>query len=289
MEKSHLPIISGRKSENGNLEKGVFGNLRGWIGSLEVSLLVNFGTNLMKTNFKEYDFEKSRERLSDILKSADKNFEEVESIPLRDSLTFNNGYYVNKTSALYVDLRDSSYLPKNYQRPVLARIYRSYISEVVAIINGNEDCAEISIEGDCVWGIFDTQYQYQINNLLDTAACIFSMIEYLNCQFKKQKIDPVEIGIGISFGRVLMIKAGYNGSGLNDVVWLGEVINDASKLCSKANKTSSDKSLMVSNDFYSNLKDEYKKLFTFNRAAQCYHGDIVNISINDWLKDNKCK
>lgn len=243
----------------------------------------------MKTNFKTYDFEKSRERLSEILKSEDKNFEEVDSIPLRDSLTYNNGYYVNKTAVLYVDLRDSSYLPKNYQRPVLARIFRSYISEVIAIINGNEDCVEINIEGDCVWGIFDAQYKKQIDSLLETSGQIFSLIEYLNCQFKKQKIDPIKIGIGISHGRVLMVKAGYNGSGLNDIVWLGDVINDASKLCSKANKTSTDKSLMASSNFYQNLKDEYKKLLSFNKSKECYHGDINNTFINNWLKDNKCK
>ena len=243
----------------------------------------------MKTNYKTYDFEKSRERLSEILKSEDKNFEEVENIPSREKLTYNNGFYVSKTASLYVDLRDSSYLPENYQRPVLARIYRSYVSEVVAIINGNEDCAEINIEGDCVWGIFDAQYKSQIDNIFETAGQIFSLIEYLNCQYQKQKIKPIKIGVGISYGRVLMVKAGYNGSGINDVLWLGDVINEASKLCSQANKSVSDKSLMVSTTVYRNLKEDYQSFLTYNRSQLCYHGDIHDISMNNWLKDNKCK
>ena len=55
----------------------------------------------MKSNYKIYDFEKSRERIDDILNTADKSFEEVDKIPSRDKLTFNNGFYVNK---IYVNL-----------------------------------------------------------------------------------------------------------------------------------------------------------------------------------------
>ena len=107
----------------------------------------------MKSNHQYYDFEKSRSRIDDILKTEDKSFEEVDFIPSRDRLTFNNGFYINKTSALFVDIRESSKLPSKYKRPVLARLYRSYISEVVAVINGNQYCAEVNINGDCVWGV----------------------------------------------------------------------------------------------------------------------------------------
>ncbi len=142
----------------------------------------------MKSNWKSYDFEKSRERIDDILQTADKSFEEVDKIPSRDKLTFNNGFYVNKTSALFVDIRESSKLPSKYQRPVLARIYRSYISEVVAVINGDINCAEININGDCVWGVFDAQYQNQINSVFSTAAEVSSVIDTLNCKYKKKEL-----------------------------------------------------------------------------------------------------
>jgi class 3 adenylate cyclase len=41
---------------------------------------------------------------------------------------------------------------------------------------------------------------------------------------------PIRSGIGMSYGRALMIKAGFNGSGINDVVYMGDVVNRASKL-----------------------------------------------------------
>jgi class 3 adenylate cyclase len=242
----------------------------------------------MKSSHISYEFEKSRVRIDEILNTSDTSYEEVDEIPSRDILTFTNGYYINKTSALFVDIRNSSSLPTNYKRPVLARIYRSYISEVVAIINGNSNCAEINIVGDCVWGIFNSQYKYQIDSIFNTAAQVSSIIDVLNCKMKKRNIDPITIGIGIDFGRVLMIKAGYSGSGLNDVVWMGEVVNGASKLCSYGNKTINDYELMVANDFYSNLNEENKKLLTWNINKNCYHCNIINSNMNSWVETN-CK
>lgn len=243
----------------------------------------------MKSNYSIYNFEKSRARIKEILDAKDTSYEEVEKIPARDSLTFSNGYYVTKTSALFVDIRSSSDLPIKYKRPTLAKIYRNYISELVAIINDNVNCAEVNIHGDSVWGVFDSQYQNQINEIFSTSAQVSSLIGYLNCRYEKKGIDPIKVGIGIAFGRILMIKAGYNGSGLNEVVWMGDVVNQASKLCSYGNKTSWDEELMVSSSFRSNLNEENQKLLNWSQSRSCYQGNIVNSERNDWLIEKGCK
>lgn len=242
----------------------------------------------MKSNFVNYDFPKSIERITEILNTSDTNFDEVDEIPSRDKLTFTNGFYVNYTSSLFIDIRQSSSLPSKYKRPTLARIYRGYISEAVAIINGNEDCAEINIVGDSVWGVFNARYKTQIDKVFQTAYTLSSMIDILNCKLKKKNIDPIEVGIGIDFGRVLMIKAGYFGSGLNDVVWMGEVVNNASKLCGYGNQTSSDNEIMVSNTIFDNLNVHNQKLLKKNYSRNCYHGNVIRTDMQDWLTEN-CK
>ena len=243
----------------------------------------------MKSKYQEYDFEKSRSRIDDILSTEDKSFEEVDSIPSRDKLTFTNGFYINKTSALFVDIVDSSKLPSKYRRPILARIYRSFLSEAVAVINGNDNCAEVNINGDCVWGVFDAQYQYQINSVFDTAAKVSSIIDTLNCMYKRKGIDPISVGIGLAYGRALMIKAGYSGSGLNEVVWMGDVVNEASNLCSYGNQSWNDKEMMVSSVFRNNLDDHNKGLLERNSTRGCYHGNVINKAMDDWLKENSCE
>ncbi|MCW4452775.1 hypothetical protein OK344_11220 [Kaistella sp. BT6-1-3] len=243
----------------------------------------------MKSNHVYYDFKKSRERIDAIINSSDNVYEEVEKIPSRDKLTYTNGYYVTKTSCLFIDIRSSTQLPQKYRRPTLAKIYRSYISECVAIINGNSNCAEVNIHGACVWGIFDAQYKTQIDSVFSTAAELSSIIDTLNCKYKRINVEPIKVGIGMDFGRVLMIKAGYNGSGLNDVVWMGDVVNYARKLCSYGNKNFGDREMMVASDLYQNLNEHNKGLLAWNNSRYCYHGNVVMTDMENWLVENNCK
>lgn len=241
----------------------------------------------MKGKFISYDYLKSIERIDEIITSSDNSFEEVNEIPSIDELTFTNGYYVN-CSAMFVDIRDSSELPRKHTRPKLAKLYRAYISEVIAIMLGNPDCAEAFIVGDCVAGIFNSPYQSNINRVFSTAAQISSLMDIMNYRFKQHGISEITIGIGLSYGRALMIKAGFKGSSINDIVWMGDVVNEASKLASYGNETYSDREIIVSDIFYSNLNDDNKKLLTRNYSRNCYHGNVVYKIMNDWYKEH-CK
>ena len=239
----------------------------------------------METSYSAYDESASLLRIDEILDARDALYEEVDSIPSRDKLTFTNGFYVN-CSALFVDIRGSSSLPDKYKRPTLAKIYRAYISESVAIINGNSDCAEVNITGDSVAGIFNTPYKSSIDTLFGTAARINSLIDILNCKLRKRSIDPIRAGIGMAYGRALMIKAGYKGSSINDVVWMGDVINRAAKLCSFGSKNTWDPPIMVSRVFFNNLNEHNRGLLQFNYSLDCYTGNVVNTSMKTWYDAN---
>ena len=234
-----------------------------------------------------YDYLKSFGRIDVIIDGSDYSYEEVDNIPSRDKLTFNNGFYVN-CSAMFVDIRGSSDLPNNHNRPKLAKLYRSYVSEVVAIMNGNIFCTEVNIVGDCVSGIFNTKYKEGINNVFATSSRISSLINVMNYKFEKRGIKSIKVGIGVSYGRALMVKAGYNGSGINDVVWMGDVVNEAAKLCSYGNREYYDKRIMVSNDFYNNLNQVNKDLLEENYNRGCYHGEIGSVEMIEWYENN-CK
>ena len=241
----------------------------------------------MNSNYIKYSVEESAKRIDEIILSSDVSYEEVNSLPSRDKLTFTNGFYVN-CSALFVDIRKSSELPNIHKRPQLAKLFRTYISEVVAVINGNPKCAEINVVGDCVSGIFDTPYKSDIDSVFDRACMISPLIDIMNYKFKKNSIAEIEIGIGLAYGRALMIKAGYNGSGINEVVWMGDVVNEASNLASYGNRESYDKEIMMSNVFYQNLSEENKKYVKSNPYRSCYHSNAINANMSDWYEQN-CK
>lgn len=240
----------------------------------------------MDSSYSSYDHNKSIERIDETLNSSDTNFSDKKSIPNRDSLTFNNGFYV-EASAMFVDIRDSKDLNDKHTRPVLAKIYKTYISEVVAVMKGDSNINEIYIEGDGVWGIFDTPYQDDINEVFSTSARVSSIVDILNIKYKKKGYSTLTIGIGMTYGSSLYIKAGYKGSSINEVVWLGELVGEAAELCSYGNKTDNDYETMVSYGFYSNLNDSNKKLLEKNNNRSCYHGYIINTEMNEWVKDNE--
>lgn len=240
----------------------------------------------METNHINYDVEKSAKRIDDILNASNTSFEELVEIPSRDKLNFTNGFYIN-VGALFVDIRDSSDLTDEHKRPTLAKLYRSYISEVVAVINSFEDCKEINIVGDCVSAIFNARYKSQLQAMFSCSAKINSLIKILNYKLEKKNIQTISIGIGLAYGRTLMVKAGYSGSSINDVVWMGDVVNEASNLCNKANKENN-KCILVDADVQCNLTDHQKGLLEYNYTEQCYEGNIINKEMEKWYDEN-CK
>lgn len=239
----------------------------------------------MKAEYSAYDFTKSRERIDEILQGSDANYTEKKSIPSRDELTFSNGFNV-ECSALFVDIRGSKAINSKHTKPVLAKIYKTYISELVAIMKSHPKVSEISIEGDCVWGIFDTPYTSDIDDVFAVAYRISSLIDVLNIKFKKRNYSELTVGIGASYGNSLLIKSGYKGSGINEVVWLGSLVSEAAKLCGYGNQTSTDYETMVSNVFYENLNEANKKLLYKNHNRGCYHGNVHNIGMNEWVQNN---
>lgn len=241
----------------------------------------------MKSNNKSYTVADSASHIYEILTTSDNNFTEVNEIPSRDRLTYNNGYYVN-CSCVFIDIRDSSDLPKKYLRPTLGRIYRSFISECVAVLNSFTQCREINIHGDAVWGVLNTPQKTDIDAAFVAACTLGSLADMLNCRFAKKtnNVKPIVVGIGAAYGRALMIKAGAKGSGVNDVVWMGDVVNEASNLCSYGSASRNDKRLMVSSVFYENLNEHNQALMQYNSQRRCYHGSVIHTGMQEWITEN---
>jgi len=238
------------------------------------------------SNFKTYSHVSSFARLDDIMTQSQANYEEVKELPDRDRLTYSNGFYAY-CSALFVDIRDSSKLPDLYKRPALAKLYRAYISEMVAIMNGNAQAREISIVGDGVWAVFNTPLKSDIDGVFSTAAQANSLVKVLNYKLGKAGYStPIKVGVGMAYGRALMVKAGYNGSGIADVVYMGDVVNAAAKLAAQGSDGYAVPPMMIDNVFAGNLNENNTKLVTKDRTRGCYTANAVNVAMNDWYEAN---
>lgn len=55
-------------------------------------------------------------------------------------------------------------------------------------MNSYEICKEININGDCVWGVFETPNIDDVDAVIDVAAKLCSMINVLNYKLSKRNM-----------------------------------------------------------------------------------------------------
>ncbi len=242
----------------------------------------------METKYKNYNFKESFKRIDDILDESDKSFEKLKSIPARNNLTYKNGFYVD-CSTISVTLRDSIKLPTRFSLPLLTKIYRSFISETVAILNSNRQCVDIRINGDCVSGVYNTPHKTDIDSVFSDAAKITSLVKILSSKLEERGKNQINAAIGMDYDRSLLVKAGYAGSGINEIFWIGRVFNRAAQLRSYASKSSGIESTFVSNKIFINLSDYHKKLLGKHPAHDCFYGDVVNVTMDEWQEKQSKK
>lgn len=238
----------------------------------------------MKASYSPYNYSDSLSRISNTLNSSDNDYKKHEGIPSESQLTFKNGFYVDIT-ILFVDIRGSKDLASKHTRPVLAKIYRSYISEVIAVMKGNKTIHDIYIEGDGVWAVFNTVNKPDVQSVFSTAAKISSLIDMLNIKFKKKNYSNLKVGIGLEDGESLYMKAGYSGHSVNEIVWIGKVVGEAAKLSDYGNREYDDEKLMVSQRVHGMLTEHQQGLLSWNHNRNCYNGNVINTLMDEWVKE----
>lgn len=220
----------------------------------------------------KFNFIQTSRRLRFLFSSKKLEYQSRKSIPSAKSMTYNDGHYAD-CFVVCVDIRDSSTLHAKYANDdLLVKIYQGFISETVRLFNQCPYIAHVDIHGDAVTGIFHAKrLGASASVILEWAVRASEIVTILNAKLAEIGIEPIRVGVGLSHGKVLMVKAGARGAE-SDVVWLGEPVNYASKLSSYANKQPSngDGQFMATPSFYNGLLDEYKKWFSYHQGRECY-------------------
>lgn len=251
----------------------------------------------------KFNFEKSLERIDAILNDST-TYDDANDIPEIEDLTFKNGKYV-KCAAIFIDLRGSTDLIKTQGRKskTLARLYRAYISEIVAIVNSFQTCNEINIVGDCISAMFSGETEESespVIEALQAASMSNGMMKVLNVKYKKKwgsNFQELKAGIGVALGRALVIKAGFSGSGIKDLIYMGDVVNRASKMCGLAYKVYTSpicvtEAVYVSAGTYIANQDTQETFQDFlyekndSTHGKIYTGSFHRIKIAEWAENN---
>lgn len=241
-----------------------------------------------------YDYKEGKKKIEEILNN---NTEiQKKEVPKDDSnFTYDNGIK-SWIGSIFVDIVGSKKLIEGEKDIVVAKVLRSFTSEIISIMNSSDNARQIGVRGDCVYGVFSTPYQSDIYELLTISTYINCLIKMLNKLLTKKGLPNIKVGIGIGVGEDLIIKAGKKGTGINDRIWIGKAVIDACVLADKAGRNGNDVigvSSLTYDNFIEKLTENnsdaptwFTQKYDYDLNKYSYYGNIINTEFNDWIKEN---
>lgn len=235
-----------------------------------------------------YKYKDSKANIINILKS-ETPIKAKDSIPSDQEFTYENGITC-WVSAIFVDIKNSSELFKRKDEK-LARLLRAFTSEIITIFQNFSKYSQIGIRGDCVYAIYSTLKKDDINEVFDIAIYVNTFMKMFNKLLVENKYPNIGVGIGLGCDKELVIKAGRSGTGINDKIWIGKAVVDASNLSSIANRYGYEK-IAMNSCFYNNIKDisgNKKEWFNYVSSSNYfdddfYECDVIKTGFNEWIK-----
>lgn len=236
-----------------------------------------------------YNYRDGRSNIINILKTKT-DVINSSGIPKDDgSFTYKNAY-LTWTSAIFIDIKDSSKLFDTKDEK-LARLMRAFTSEIISIFQGLDNYRQIGIRGDCVYAIYDTIYKKDIYDIFSVACELNTFMKMFNKIIVEQGYSPIMVGIGLGCDEELIIKAGKTGTGINDKIWIGKAVVDASNLSGEANRNGMEP-IAMSSVFYNNVinllieeNKKYKEWIKYFHTKSCYHCNIIQKRFNEWIEN----
>lgn len=241
-----------------------------------------------------YNYIDGKKRVKEIL---DNTLEVIEKdkIPKDDNFTYSNSYY-GWVTGIFIDIRDSSKLFSEEDKELVSKMIRSFTSEIIEILRDDDNLREIGIRGDCVYGIFTTATTNDVHEVVVKSFYINTFLGMLNKLLDERGMPRIKVGIGISTEKELVIKAGRNGVGINNSVWIGDAVTKASNLSSLGEKDGY-KTIVMSSLTYSSMIEivennnkgkDVKSWFREHHTTEFetfYDANVIKVEFDNWINN----
>lgn len=238
-----------------------------------------------------YNYREGKKRITEILNSAN-NVDERNEVPNDSAFDYGNAI-IAPVASIFVDIRKSSNYFTIQPKKQVAKMIRSYVSELVEVFRKNPNIREVGIRGDCVYSIYSADSVEALESVIDDATNANTIIKMLNELLAKRNYKTINVGIGLGYdGSEFIIKAGRKGSGISDLVWIGKSVIDASNCCALSNRLHSRKGIVISSDFYDRIKKSkansnqtYGDLFSpfWDGGIKRYSCNLVVRNFDNWI------
>ena len=156
---------------------------------------------------------------------------------------------------------------------------------MIEILRKSNKLRDIGIR-DCVYVIYSTHDKQMMKIYLRACYCN-TYILMLNKLLKQHKLPSIKIGIGLATSKTLVIKAGRKYVGINDKIWIGNSVIDASNFSAIAN-TGNFGAIVMSPNFYKYIL-EYEEdihediIKKDSKYGECYSANIIITDFEEWI------
>ena len=240
----------------------------------------------------DYDYKAGKQRLEEILDN-DMEIVEQDKLPNDDDFTFTNGYY-SWVSAIFVDMRDSTELCADEDKEKLAKVFRSFSSEIIEILRDDDNLREIGIRGDCVYAVYTNPKQADVFETANKCFYVNTFMKMLNQLFREHDLPEIKVGIGMSTAQELVVKAGRKGVGINSKIWIGKAVSRSCHYADYGNKDGNP-AIVMGTCSYNNMIDKLEKnnpgkkpkeWFTYHKdegEGDYYTANIIKTGFDNWI------
>lgn len=166
---------------------------------------------------------------------------------------------------------------------IMQSIYETTGEVITKILSYDKDfCQEYFFVGKYVIAFFNTPVTLCIDEVLDYAALLSTVISGLDIMAKKKHDVNLSVTIGIDFGRVLRINKRQNGYSAKET-FHGYSINNAI-FYSDQHIDDRDDNIIISDGVRCNLKKEYQEFFR-DYNGKFFTSRLFNTKALNWLKE----
>ena len=171
-----------------------------------------------------------KEKVKNYLSSDPYNITEVDYVPSIEDpkLTFEKKGLSFYAVILYIDIRNSTKIIEQHHNYTVGKIHKAFMHIGTEILKQNS--GEIrSFNGDSILAVFAGNKKV-CENAVKTAMTIKYAVRDL-CKVDFNKYHDLDFGIGIDYGKILVVKAGTpRNANNNDLIWIAKEVNNAVKI-----------------------------------------------------------
>ena len=228
----------------------------------------------MKPVNTKFNLNDSLDEIDQILKSGDvvmrkENYTPEDSKGARGSII-----NASVVSAKFIPVAKSNQSPENW-----ARANDILLSQIYAMVACQPQLLNFEWDGCILHAIFNTTHKEHIDGLLDTVGKILSLTDVINYKVAETGWS-YKIKAAIDYKKALSVPINKD-----TTLWKVDGLFELDELLDDLNT----KRLIISKFIYNNLKEGYQALFQGLEPfdSKIYQADIVNIGINNWLKEQR--